>query len=244
MWVFCCGMQRSGSTLQFQLTAHLVEAARLGRRVEWVRPGDFPNLRDQLAPEPGWKVFKIHVCTPEMAAEFNRNNAMGVHTYRDLRDVFVSTMRKYQQTFEDLMAGGFLALCLEQHQQWTGLPRVLATKYEDMIANLPAEVERLAAHLGIAVGADTCRQIAEEHSIDRQRARIEESARTGDLREGILKGMFYNPVTNLHTNHIHEGAVGAWAHVLSPAQVQRLEAEAGDWLVEHGYELAGEKAGA
>ena len=243
MWVFCCGMQRSGSTLQFQLTAHLVEAVGLGRRVEWVRPGDFPNLRDQVAAEPGWKVFKIHVCTPEMAAEFHRDNAMGVHTYRDLRDVLVSTMRKYQRTFDDLMASGFLAHCLDQHQQWTALPHVLATKYEDMIANLPAEVERLAAHLGIAVSADTCRQIAEEHSIDQQRARIEESTRTGDLREGIVKGMFYNPVTNLHTNHIHEGAVGAWTQILDASQVARLESEAGDWLVAHGYELAG-KGGA
>jgi hypothetical protein len=236
-------MQRSGSTLQFQLTARLVEAAGLGRRVEWVRPADFPDLRDQLAAETGWKVFKIHVCTPEMATEFRRDNAMGVYTYRDLRDVLVSMMRKYQQSFDDLIARGFLAHCLEQHQQWTALPHVLTTRYEDMIANLPAEVERLAAHLGIAVSADTCRQLAEEHSIDQQRARIQESTRTGDLREGIIKGMFYNPVTNLHTNHIHEGAVGAWTQILDAAQVERLEAEAGHWLVEHGYALAG-KAGA
>lgn len=234
-------MQRSGSTLQFQLTARLVEAAGLGRRVEWVRPGDFPGLRDQIAAEPGWRVFKIHVCTPEMAAEFHRDNAMGVHTFRDLRDVFVSTMRKYHRTFDQLMTGGFLALCLEQHEQWTSLPRVLATRYEDMIANLPAEVERLAEHLGIAVSADTCRQIADEHSLDQQRARIDESVRTGELREGVVKGMFYNPVTNLHTNHIHEGAVGAWAEVLTASQIERLEAEAGPWLLEHGYELAGGK---
>jgi hypothetical protein len=227
--------------LQFQVTAKLVEAAGLGRRVEWVKPAQFPELRDQLAAEAGWKVFKIHVCTSEMEAEFHRNNAMGVHTYRDLRDVFVSTMRKYQRTFDQLIAGGFLALCLEQHQQWTSLPHVLTTRYEDMIADLPAEVERLAAHLGIDVSADTCRQIANEHSIDRQRARIEEAIQTGDLREGVLKGMFYNPVTNLHTDHIHEGAVGAWAHILDAAQIERLEAEAGDWLIEHGYELAGGK---
>lgn len=176
-----------------------------------------------------------------MAAEFHRDNAMGVHTFRDLRDVFVSTMRKYHRTFDQLMTGGFLALCLEQHEQWTSLPRVLATRYEDMIANLPAEVERLAEHLGIAVSADTCRQIADEHSLDQQRARIDESVRTGELREGVVKGMFYNPVTNLHTNHIHEGAVGAWAEVLTASQIERLEAEAGPWLLEHGYELAGGK---
>lgn len=236
-------MQRSGSTLQFQLTARLVEAAGLGRRVEWAKPDQFPDFRDRLASEPGWKVFKIHVCTPEMAAEFRAGHARGVYTYRDLRDVIVSTMRKYQRSFDDLIANGFLDHCLEQHQRWTTLPRVLSTRYENMVADVPAEVERLAAHLGIAVTPGTCRQIAQEHSIDHQRTRIEEATRTGDLREGIVKGMFYNPVTNLHTNHIHEGAVGAWAQILDAAQVERLEAEAGHWLVEHGYELAG-KAGA
>ena len=242
MWVFCCGMQRSGSTLQFQLTARLVESSGRGRRVEWVKPGDFPDLRDRLAADPGWKVFKIHVCTPEMADEFHRDNAMGVYTYRDLRDVLVSTMRKYHRSFEDLMASGFLGHCLEQYDKWTALPNVLTTRYENMVANLPAEVERIAAHLGIAVSTDTCRQIAEEHSIDQQRARIAENTRTGDLRESIVKGTFYNPSTNLHTNHIHEGAVGAWTQILDATQVQRLEAEAGSWLVEHGYDLSGDKA--
>jgi hypothetical protein len=207
--------------------------------VEWVKPSDFPDLRDQLAAEPGWNVFKIHVCTPEMAAEFESGSAMGVRTYRDLRDIFVSAMQKYQRSFDDLMTSSFLNHCFEQHRQWTSLPRVLSTRYEDMIADLPAEVERLDAPLGVEVGRNACRQIAGDYPLDEQRARIEEPSRTGDLPKGIVKGMFYNPATNLHTNHIHEGAVGGWTGALSDADVQRIEAHAGDWLVEHGYELAG-----
>ena len=46
MWVFCCGMQRSGSTLQYQIAARLVEQAGLGQRLEWVEPGRFPELRE------------------------------------------------------------------------------------------------------------------------------------------------------------------------------------------------------
>ena len=37
MWIFCCGMERSGSTVQFQISAQLVEDAGLGKRVEWVK---------------------------------------------------------------------------------------------------------------------------------------------------------------------------------------------------------------
>lgn len=237
MWIFCCGMQRSGSTLQFQLTAQLVETAGLGKRVEWVKPERFSKLRKQLAAEPSWKVFKIHVCTDKMAKEFYRDNAIGVYTYRDLRDVFVSTMRKYERSFDDLFASDFLDDCLEQYRRWTTLPHVLTAKYEEMISNLPAEVERLASHLGITLRAEVYRQIADEHSLARQKERIDETIKHGDLREGVVKGMFYNPVTNLHTNHIHEGAIGGWKEVLSREQARCIEAKAADWLIAHGYEL-------
>lgn len=238
MWIFCCGMQRSGSTLQFQITARLVEEAGLGRRVEWVKPERFGKLRKELANEEGWKVFKIHVCTDKMAKEFKHGNAMGVYTYRDLRDVFVSTMRKYDTSFAQLYEGGFLEDCLEQYRRWTALPRVLTSKYEDMIADLPREVARIAAHLGLDLPAETYEHIANEHTLERQKERIAEAINNGALVEGVIKGMFYNPDTNLHTNHIHEGAVGGWKNVLSAAQAAQIEDEAGDWLVAHGYELA------
>jgi len=241
MWIFCCGMQRSGSTLQFQLTARLVEVAGWGRRVEWAKPERFGKLRRQFANDPCWKVFKIHVCTDQMAKEFQRGNAMGVYTFRDLRDVIVSTMRKYELSFDKLMGGNFLDNCLEQYRRWTALPRVLTSKYEDMIANLPREVERIAGHLGVALSAETYQQIAAEHTLAQQKERIEASIKKGELREGVVKGMFYDPNTNLHTNHIHEGAVGGWKEVLSPGQAQCLEDKTADWLVAHGYELAGEK---
>ena len=68
MWIFCGGMPRSGSTLQFQLTAHLVELAGLGMRVDWVRAAEFPKLREKYAARGGWKVLKTHACTPAMQA--------------------------------------------------------------------------------------------------------------------------------------------------------------------------------
>jgi len=241
MWIFCCGMPRSGSTLQFQITAQLVEEAGLGKRMEAVKPAAFGKLRKQYAAEPGWKVFKIHTCTDKVEKEFHRQNAVGIYVYRDLRDVVVSTMRKSDMTFEALSSLGFLEDRFEEYQKWTSLPRVLVSKYEEMIAGLPAEVRRIAAHLGITLSAEAYQQIAAEHSLERQKERIEASIKNGNLREGVVKGMFYNPTTNLHTNHIHDGAVGGWKEVLSAEQVERIEAKAADWLVAHGYDITAEK---
>jgi len=237
MWIFCCGMPRSGSTLQFQITAQLVEEAGLGKRIEWAKPADFGKLRKQYAAESSWKVFKTHTCMGGMEKEFQRQNAMGVYVYRDLRDVVVSTMRKSNDSFEKLWDIGFLEDRFEEYRKWTSLPKVLASKYETMIADLPKEVERIAAHLGIAIDAAKCTAIAAEHTIERQKERIEEVKKNGELREGAVKGTFFDPATNLHTNHIHEGEIGGWKKVLSREQVERLEAKAGGWLAARGYEL-------
>jgi len=104
MWIFCGGMNRSGSTVQYQITARLVEEAKLGKRVEWVKSSDFPVLRDKYAHDNQWKVFKAHSCTNTIQAEFQQQNAMGVYIYRDVRDVFVSVMYRQATTFEQQWA--------------------------------------------------------------------------------------------------------------------------------------------
>jgi hypothetical protein len=237
MWIFCCGMQRSGSTLQFQITARLVEEAGLGQRVEWVKPDRFPQLRQKYAEYPGWKVSKSHICTDDMAAEFHRHNAMGVYVFRDPRDVFVSTMRKYAASFDVLWGSGFLEECLYHFHRWTSLPRVLVQSYEQMISDLPGEVERIAAHLEIPVDRQNCEQIAAEYTIERQRERIEEAKRTGNLQQESARGPRFDPYTNLHTDHIQSGEIGGWKGILSAQQVALIEDQARDWLLSHGYAL-------
>ena len=236
MWIFCCGMQRSGSTLQFQVTAQLVEEARLGKRVEWVRAERFPELRQKYAEYPGWKVLKHHICTDEMVSEFQRHNARGVYIFRDLRDVVASTMQKYIMTFDQVWASGFLAGCLRQWQKWTSLPQMLVSKYEDMIRDVPGEVERIATHLGVNLAPQRYAQIASEYAVARQLQRIEEAKRTGRLQQGFAD-VLYDPHTNLHTNHIYSGEIGRWKEVLSAEQVALIESKTQLWLAAHGYEL-------
>lgn len=238
MWIFCCGMQRSGSTLQYQLTAHLVESAGRGKRVDWVKPDEFPRLREQHAGYQGWKVFKNHVCTEEMASEFHRRNALGVYVFRDLRDVFVSTLTKYSTSFDKLWhESSFLEDSLRGFDRWRSLPGVLVSRYEEMIDDLPAEVRRIAAHLDIPVDHETSARIAAQYSIPTQLERIESAKREGDLREGFTNARF-NPHTLLHTDHISSGAVDRWAELLSPTQIALIEERARDWLWANGYELS------
>ena len=238
MWIFCGGMQRSGSTLQFQITAQLVEEAGLGTRMEWVEFEQWPELRKKYTDFEGWKVFKNHTCTEEMMLEFHRQNAAGVYVYRDLRDVIVSTMKKYSTTFDLLQDMKFLQNCINQYYKWTGLPQVYVSRYEDIMENLPVEVENIANHLKIDLGQERYRSIASSLSIKKQKKRINEAIENGDLCQGYVKGSYFNPHTILHTNHINSGAVNGWKNILTKQQVALIEHQTGNWLVAHGYELS------
>jgi|Deesub1362A_J573_1020465.scaffolds.fasta_scaffold00077_10 hypothetical protein len=229
-------MWRSGSTVQYQITAQLVEDAGKGKRVGWVEPDRFPEIREKYADYDGWKVFKAHVCTDAMISEFERQNAMGVYIFRDIRDVFVSTMNKNSTMFQQEWNGGLLERCLDNYWKWTSLPRVMVSKYEEVIRDLPGEVERIAVHLGIPLDRKKCEQIASEYTIQKQWERIKRAK--GKLTQGQVKGEVFDPHSLLHTNHINSGEIGKWKSQLSKEQVAMIEEKAKDWLVKNGYELA------
>jgi hypothetical protein len=236
VWIFCGGMPRSGSTLQFQLTAHLIERAGLGERVEWVRPEEFPRLRTKYAGRAGWKVFKTHACTPEIRAEFGTNNTKGVYVYRDVRDVVVSRMRKRDQTFDRLWQGGVLDNLLSGFDRWTSINGVLVSRYEDMVVDPAGEVDQIARYLGIRIRRDECEDVASQYTVARQLERIREAEAAGRLEH--RDGFRYDPSSNLHVDHIRSGKSGEWRHVLTRAQVALIEERAKRWLLANGYALS------
>lgn len=239
MWIFCCGMKRSGSTLQYQLTAHLVEAAGLGQRVGWTRPEEFAHLKAAHEGDPGLKVCKVHNYGDALGAEFATGNARGVYIYRDLRDVAVSFMHKQNATFERLWQRDFLREPVAFYDAWTRQPGMLVSQYEVVMADPPQEVARIAAHLDIETGAAECAQIATEYTIDRQLERIG----AAELADGPA-GTRFDAHALLHTDHIsvNQGQVQQWRDVLTSEQVQLIEARYGDWLVARGYPLLAELA--
>ena len=233
MWVFCGGMQRAGSTLQFQLAAHLVEQAELGVRLTFERPESFSDVRDQALRTLGddaWKVFKTHRLTDPMIELCLHGRVKALHIYRDIRDVMASAMVHRSLAFDVLWERDFLGKCIEQHDRWLALgDLVLVSRYEQMITNLPQEVERIAAHLGIELKNEQAGTIAAEYELERQQERMAE------VKDGGAKRGGFDASTLLHVNHITGG--GNYRKELTAEQVLRIEQRHGDWLIEHGYPL-------
>jgi len=233
MWVFACGMIRSGSTLQYQIAAELVELHGVGQRVEYASEVDFPTLAARYRGLPGQKVFKAHICTPELEQLCKEGDAVALYSYRDLRDVAISASRKFGITLEDLLERGWLDQAIADGERWRAQPRVLVSRYEEVVVNLTSEVERTAQFLELQTTRPQAKRIALSLSIDQQRERIRE-AMPETARAAPATTLEFDPHSLLHHNHIHEGEVGGW-RALSQDEQLRLTKRYGWWLTAEGY---------
>jgi hypothetical protein len=171
-----------------------------------------------------------------VVAEFDAHNAKGVYVFRDVRDVTVSRMRKSGQAFSALLNVGFLERILSAFDRWTSLPGVLVSRYEDVVGDVATEVGRIAAHLGIIVSREECTRVADDYTLARQLERVRLADAAGRLRRSGQA--VYDPVSNLHVDHIRSGRSGEWRTALTLQELAVIEDQAGAWLTRNGYALS------
>jgi hypothetical protein len=226
-------MIRSGSTLQYQLAAEIVERAGIGRRVEYAAESEFEQVRERERG-PGLRVFKAHVCLPAMERECLEHGARVVYSYRDIRDVAVSSVRKFGRTLDQLLDDGWLDQAVADYERWTALPHVMVSRYEEMATDVATEARRIARHLDAPLDARAIDEIAAGFTLEAQRERVQRlRARHG---ERIASGdTVFDPRELLHHNHIHAGEVGGWRRELSSADADRLNRRYAAWLQATGY---------
>jgi FkbM family methyltransferase len=218
-WVFCAGMMRSGSTVQYQLVQRIVESSGRGEGVWYCKPQDFPRLYEKRKREPKTFVMKCHNYLPWIDELVRDGRAVVLYTYRDLRDAIVSYMRVEKRSFEGVINEGWLEQRLEDDAAWYHAPGVHRMRYEDWISDLEGESLRIAALLGIDLSKAEAAAIAEEFGFEAQRARLPE------LENRIM-----------YPEHVHSGESGQWRHALSVEELDFLESVIGEWLLARGYE--------
>lgn len=232
-------MYRSASTLQFQITAQLVKETGIGQQVGWIDAKRFNEVRLPYANDKKLKVVKVHLCTDAIASEFHQANAKGIYIFRDIRDAYISSMKQRLKTFDDLWEEGFIEICLDNYKAWTTLPKVLISRYEEVIEDLAREVKRIAQHLDLHLDPSCYQEIASNYAISHQKKRVEK------FREQLLKAPpidsdrsivdYHDEDSLLHMNHIDSGKVGRWQDDLSPGEVAQIEAKVQAWCEKNGY---------
>src|SRR5438105_260301 len=100
-------MFRSGSTVQYQLAAEIVERNKLGIRLGFTRPDAFPALYERYNQQPGFKVVKMHLPSREANDIIRSGRGKAIYAYRDMRDVVASWSHKTRTPIDELLKAGF-----------------------------------------------------------------------------------------------------------------------------------------
>jgi hypothetical protein len=242
MYVFCVGMNRAGSTWQYNIACDLLERHRGGRRLGFFLCGDDFAAHDRTRPAgDAWQALKAHDRHPAYAAALAGGRALAVYSYRDLRDVAYSLMHKCSADFERVVLGErYLHTCLDNDRFWTAQPRTLCQRYEDILADPAGAVRGLAGHLGVVLAAGEAEALAAEYSLAANRRRA--AALADRLRgEGVrledpANALRCDEHTQLHWNHIRDGRPGGWRDRATPRERALLAGVCGAWLIERAYE--------
>ncbi len=233
MLIICCGMSRSGSTVQYQACCSLVERYGLGERS---LEGGYGWLTEKmLTRERPVAVCKAHEPIEEVESRCSPGMVRWVYAHRDVRDVVVSLQQKTRVRLAGEELRGLVRdRLVGPGRYWESKPGVVVSRYEDLRDRLVGELEKIAGAVlggfGIEVEGGALREIAGELSLERAKAVM------ATVDAGAGKG--WDERTRLHHNHVADARSGKWREALDEGQLAIIEEEAGAWLSEHGYPVS------
>lgn len=207
--VICCGMRRSGSTMQYHVARAIVEAARAD-----------------------CQILKAHRLTDEQRKLIAGGDTKCLYIYRDIRDVIVSEMnlKRMPFSFANVCGSEIVADVLRSYREWMTVQDIYASRYEEVMADLKSEVARIAAYLQCAIPPEDIARIAEQNSIERTRQ---------DLCAGTeAEALVLDRKTLLFNRHINSGESGQYHAALSSLQIKWIETLGYEWLVARGYPVS------
>jgi hypothetical protein len=230
--VFLVSYPRSGNTWMRHLLANLLHPER-----EWhhgnineVMP-DLYVVGDTLDSYPRPRIIKSH---EPPGPDYPKT----VYLYRDGRDVAVSchnhevTTRGYTGTFnrfiDEFLRGDVPFGPWHEHVSgWLFGPHdspLLPVRYEDMYADTPAALRRIAGFLGIDADADVVERAVERSTFDV----LQESVRrhSPHYKTGYRMGI--------------KGGPGKWREVFTDDQLDRFWETAGLLMEQLGYARSGD----
>lgn len=239
MLAVCCGMIRSGSTLQYNLVRNLVEATDMGRGVGFI--GN-PSQDDRLRPwsqDSAWRVVKMHHVADWMFEEQARTSIRFFFSHRDLRDVAASAKRKFGWPSPQVWQAIDAAIGLQRRLQ--DLPEAQIHRYADLSTDPSTVLAAIAKFLGLPLGRDVATWVLSACSLnnaEKIQAAIRDimSAKGVSIGEGN-KAPIYDQTTLLHHNHIssNSGQDGAWQHDLTEDDLRTISGRYQRWQQNEGY---------
>ena len=236
IYIDCVGMTRSGSTLQYNIVADVLELKGIGVRLGWEHYTKFQNIKDRSVTDK-YNIFKNHFLTDEISNELEKhNNSRLMYVYRDIRDVCVSLMEKESKTFKQIFDSKALHKAINQYYVVMQSPiKKYVQSYEVMFFDTKQEIKNIASFFNEELSDKEIDALYNSVSFEAQKEKIEKYKIEKDY---ISSGnQNFNPETLLHTNHIKDGGVEKYKTVLKKEEIELLNNTFKEWLLENKYKI-------
>ena len=244
MLAVCCGMIRSGSTLQYNLVKNVLEVSKQGQGEGFFSRKKLASMDETLSSwdqDTKWHVIKTHEPPPDWENDAGRRHYRYFYIYRDLRDVAVSAKNKFGWEDEELLSALDRAIGVFNHMH--SFDNVLWQKYEDVINTSSAAVNEIGSSFGLSLSSEVVNSIADQCSLERtekiianlKNSLIFKIAKSLKLAKFFFKQ--YDSSTLLHGDHIssNRGAPGTWKTNLSADEIDKIQEIHKDWFRTNGY---------
>lgn len=247
MLLICCGMPRSGSTLQFNIAWKVAEVSGIGKRVEWRSSNDWANATNELATMLAaldLHVLKMHFPPKNlqhMGETSERVKFLYVH--RDIRDVVYSMQKKFKFTPARALQRVEDSLDVEKWLLGRDDVSVLIQSYDLLLNDLPQAIREISNFQQADISEADIAAIAADLGIEsayqkshQKTARFEHFWRRLNRLLG-RKVSFADDELMLHPNHVseHKGQIGIGEQMLSAEDIAVLRAKFGDRVEGIGY---------
>ncbi len=230
-------MTQSGSTLQYLLSKEIV-AKHGGKTLGNLGGQSLDKLIQLFDGSYPYLLIKTHAFPAAANRLFDESRAGAIFVHRDLRDSIVSNRRKHTHLNFDRLTviEQITRTKLAQQAGWQAIDHKLVSRYDIMSADIKTEALRISQFLQLDITDEFATELAEKYALKAQKKRI---AGFDFEKHGIKKRhTYFDPVTQLHSNHIGTGLSGQYKTELRPIQIALIEALAEEWLIKHQYPLS------
>ncbi|MFW5886824.1 MAG: sulfotransferase domain-containing protein [Bacteroidota bacterium] len=231
--ILCAGMRRSASTLQYNIVKRILEISGKGKALGYAESPDIEKIIEEHLDEEGYVVIKVHNYFP-LAGDLSKKGKLRVvFSYRDIRDIIVSSMYKWRNgNFDKTYTPNYSSRLIESFRDWTSMKKVYSSSYENIIKDLYGEISKIAYFLEIELKEGEIKSLCEELDYENQKRQLSQKQNF----EKTLHGEVDNE-TLLHKNHLRSGKAEQWRKELNNLQIAKIQREWKGWMKENNYSI-------
>lgn len=213
--IVVCGMQRSGSTLLYNLIAKMIETK--------VKPGQgfFYYSHDYVEKinQPNYFFLrKTHNYTVFLKRRIKNKSSLAFYSHRNLLDVLSSHKQKeWIKDVTSFVENGLLDQKVSEAILYGKLKNIILIPYQDLFLNKPMVVQKIAKLLNISLTESEVQQLVEATSIAKTKAKMSQLV-FENQGENLV-----NHNTGLHINHIADPTPDKWKEVLTTNEIDLIK---------------------